>query len=477
MATPESCDDKDHDKDLECPVCMEPYALVGDHQPRVLACSGAHELCEQCIAALPRVSSKLVCPQCREHVATSNPNRGLIAALRMHAGSRAREATAAGAAVVAEAAAAASERQAAQAERKLSRKVAEHGRNAAARAAATERKAAERQAAAQREAAARRAAAARRNRLDINLPLLPVVAMLAVAFAAACWTWWPAARPVDADLEPRLLWADAIAALDDNRHEDAAWLMLITVFLDWSYNDGTNLPAISKALAGCGQCGVWASALRPLITYPSGATNPVHANPKRFAATYDTLASALVSGPAWHEHAATLALSSAPLGSSDDRLTFACACVATFYARDLFKLFEERSFDGIGSRVLRIGRNALAHVSLAATHLQPERYLALMFELAYSNRNMNMVAEGTKWSQRFQAAAPQWPNSHWKYFLESDRDGEKMAQKAKTTIQSGMSYKHKAQFVADEWQAYKKENPSEKMPPLPEGLRRMTEAA
>ena len=32
MATPESCDDKD----LECPVCMEPYALVGDHQPRVL---------------------------------------------------------------------------------------------------------------------------------------------------------------------------------------------------------------------------------------------------------------------------------------------------------------------------------------------------------------------------------------------------------------------------------------------------------
>lgn len=149
----------------------------------------------------------------------------------------------------------------------------------------------------------------------------------------------------------------------------------------------------------------------------------------------------------------------------------------SFYARDLFKLFEERSFDGIGSRVLRIGRNALAHVSLAATHLQPERYLALMFELAYSNRNMNMVAEGTKWSQRFQAAAPQWPNSHWKYFLESDRDGEKMAQKAKTTIQSGMSYKYKAQFVADEWQAYKKENPSEKMPPLPEGLRRMTEAA
>ena len=34
----------------------------------------------------------------------------------------------------------------------------------------------------------------------------------------------------------------------------------------------------------------------------------------------------------------------------------------SFYARDLFKLFEERSFDGIGSRVLRIGRNALAHV-------------------------------------------------------------------------------------------------------------------
>ena len=176
------------DKDLECPVCMEPYALVGDNQPRVLACSGAHELCAECISALPRVESKLVCPQCREHVVTSNPNRGLLAALQMNAASRAREATATAAAAAAEATVAAAERKAAQAERKLSRKSAEHERKAAERAAAMERTMAEkketeqRMAAerAEREAAARKAVKARRNQLEIKVPLLPSVAVLAV---------------------------------------------------------------------------------------------------------------------------------------------------------------------------------------------------------------------------------------------------------------------------------------------------------
>lgn len=142
-------------EDLECPVCMEPYALVGDHQPRVLACSGAHELCAQCVERLPRVSGKIECPQCRDFAATTNPNRGLIAALQLNAATRAREATASAAAAAAEAGEQAAERKAAQAERKLARKTAEHEGKASERKAVKKQRDFDRKAAEQRNKAER----------------------------------------------------------------------------------------------------------------------------------------------------------------------------------------------------------------------------------------------------------------------------------------------------------------------------------
>jgi len=50
----------------------------------VLPCSGAHEICRTCVAALRKADGAIQCPKCREDATGAvNPNRGLIAALRL----------------------------------------------------------------------------------------------------------------------------------------------------------------------------------------------------------------------------------------------------------------------------------------------------------------------------------------------------------------------------------------------------------
>ena len=50
----------------------------------VLPCSGAHEICRTCVAALRKADGTIQCPTCREDATGAvNPNRGLIAALRL----------------------------------------------------------------------------------------------------------------------------------------------------------------------------------------------------------------------------------------------------------------------------------------------------------------------------------------------------------------------------------------------------------
>ena len=72
-------------EDLECPICLQEYDLA-DKQPRMLLCSGSHELCAGCVSMLDITGGSWTCPQCRESVrATSNPNRSLMAALELHA--------------------------------------------------------------------------------------------------------------------------------------------------------------------------------------------------------------------------------------------------------------------------------------------------------------------------------------------------------------------------------------------------------
>ena len=75
----------------ECPVCLEHYDLE-TREPKVLPCSGAHELCQACALQLRATGSvggqPFHCPVCRELIPAGmriNTNRGLVASLEMRA--------------------------------------------------------------------------------------------------------------------------------------------------------------------------------------------------------------------------------------------------------------------------------------------------------------------------------------------------------------------------------------------------------
>lgn len=97
------------DVDLECPICLEPYDLHL-REPKVLPCSGAHELCQACALAM-RVNGTvggqdMKCPTCREMLPAGRPintNRGLLAALKQQIASAQERAQLARAAATAQA--------------------------------------------------------------------------------------------------------------------------------------------------------------------------------------------------------------------------------------------------------------------------------------------------------------------------------------------------------------------------------------
>lgn len=82
---------------MECPVCFNDYDLT-DHQPHVIPCSGAHEICSHCLKLVRSRAEQgpWNCPTCRECIASTarvNGNRGMAAALEAAAaGARAQEA-------------------------------------------------------------------------------------------------------------------------------------------------------------------------------------------------------------------------------------------------------------------------------------------------------------------------------------------------------------------------------------------------
>ena len=58
----------------------------GDHEPKILPCSGAHDLCLACLKRLQTPGASFLCPVCREEIladAKVNTNRSLLAALAL----------------------------------------------------------------------------------------------------------------------------------------------------------------------------------------------------------------------------------------------------------------------------------------------------------------------------------------------------------------------------------------------------------
>jgi hypothetical protein len=105
--------------------------------------------------------------------------------------------------------------------------------------------------------------------------------------------------------------------------------------------------------------------------------------------------------------------------SGVNRLTFASCCSSMFLSRALTQLATGREARDKLYEAQRIVANF-------QTIIKPERYLTFLFELAHTNRTVHAFDEGSRWSEKLQAAAPPRPNQHWTAILSRDALGQRM---------------------------------------------------
>ena len=67
------------------------------------------------------------------------------------------------------------------------------------------------------------------------------------------------AVPVDATLDPAALFSEGQRLVVAGEHAEGAWLFLVTLFLDWSYD--LNKDWFRRAASGCGDAVEWAHVL------------------------------------------------------------------------------------------------------------------------------------------------------------------------------------------------------------------------
>ena len=85
---------------------------------------------------------------------------------------------------------------------------------------------------------------------------------------------------------------------------------------------------------------------------------------------------------------------------------------------------------------------ALKLVSLATDHLHVERFMTLLFELGYANRDGNAHAESLKHYDRLLSIAPAKPNAHWARQLKMAKESADLLRLAdKLGVVSGLEGK------------------------------------
>ena len=224
--------------------------------------------------------------------------------------------------------------------------------------------------------------------------------------------------PSDSELSAEAVHAEAVRQLELGEHAEAAWGFLVALFLDWAFNTQDKLRPAKRAIQRCK--GPVADALRPMFSNEKTYDRYEHALNAQMISRLWEKEEADSRETAKKENRASSGSTSknGALLATENRARFACACCAIFLARDLSSAFSQ-------TRDRQFAYEAQRFVAKAAELIEPEKYLTLMFELAYSNRAIHAVDEGTRWSKLFQQAVPRQPNAHWKCFLELNRQGQR----------------------------------------------------
>ena len=141
-------------------------------------------------------------------------------------------------------------------------------------------------------------------------------------------------------------------------------------------------------------------------------------------------------------------LSSTPLSGGwfsggENDLAFARACALLLDARYKYQIGQLLMHQE-PKKTLRYFTKAHESVKRATKILQPERYLTLLFELSYSNRNTASMspggsAEAERWSEKFHAAMPSKLNAHWRQFTRKNKKGVETLESIRGAAAAGKS--------------------------------------
>ena len=214
--------------------------------------------------------------------------------------------------------------------------------------------------------------------------------------AKACHTEIGQLPPVDADLEPAALWRDAVRQSGQGAHDEAVWLFMLALFMDYSL-DANDMAPLKRSLAGCSDPhSPPAVAVRPIAE--TAGLKTVTLAPWEQAYT-ELRRRAFKRSP------------TPPRTLEDVSRAALAACSATlFLARTLGRMGAVRA-DQPGDQ--GAFNDAYKLISEAAELVHAERFMTLQFELGYASRDILAHTESNAWYDKLQASAPRRPNQHW----------------------------------------------------------------
>mmetsp|Transcript_40136 Transcript_40136/g.132836 ORF Transcript_40136/g.132836 Transcript_40136/m.132836 type:complete len:361 (+) Transcript_40136:151-1233(+) len=216
---------------------------------------------------------------------------------------------------------------------------------------------------------------------------------------------------LDGQLEPRKLFLKAIQLTDGKEFGEAAWLFLVALLMDWALNasDMSRPIQAADALPAGDACGIVLRALVKMFRRDSRA--PAFGSFTEARAPLLTAIRELAALPELKRSGGQQPPEPSPASLAEQhRVLFANCCAHVFLGR--FDCHQGPYTPAAWEAARRLIVKGIRSVD-------PERYLALQYELAYTARDIGNNRLALEWYDKMLANAERLaaPSEHWRTFF------------------------------------------------------------
>ena len=216
---------------------------------------------------------------------------------------------------------------------------------------------------------------------------------------------------LDAQLEPVELYRTAIRYTEEGRDEDACWLFLLALLVDWALN-GSDLTAPQRAIDNAAADSPCAIALQGVVSTFSAPQESYEQARKPLAFALAELTQAY----------GTLGPQEPPPNTLEEQHRGRLALTAAH-------LFLSRLEQISGPYTPANWNRARRRIQKGIQHVDAQRFLCLQYELAYTARDAAADEEALKWYDTMLRNGKRLatPSTHWTRFLERvDREAQQV---------------------------------------------------